>query len=156
MPLTEAQKRAKEKYRQKRKSVLLEFFPPEMDLYEHIEKQSAKATYIKHLIKEDIMRQARKPLKRPVDHLLFYKTADAIGQGMIIVYDTTKHKSTFIDSEDVYEGETLISTTAIYMQDSRLFDSLDDIDDDTTPSLDTSDMKDVTKDVIREYNKLFD
>ena len=52
--LTEAQKKAKEKYRQKRKSVLLEFFRPEMDLYEHLEKQSAKATYIKNLIREDM------------------------------------------------------------------------------------------------------
>lgn len=52
--LTEAQKRAKEKYRQKRKSVLLEFFPPEQDLYEHLSKQPSKATYIKNLIREDM------------------------------------------------------------------------------------------------------
>ena len=52
--ITEAQKKAKEKYRQKRKSILLEFYPPEMDLYDHLEKQSAKATYMKNLIRDDM------------------------------------------------------------------------------------------------------
>lgn len=52
--ITEAQKRAKEKYRQKRKSVLLEFYPPEHDLFEHLEKKPQKATYIKNLIREDM------------------------------------------------------------------------------------------------------
>lgn len=52
--LTEAQKKAKEKYRQKRKSVLLEFFPPEVDLYEYLQKQPSKATYIKNLIRDDM------------------------------------------------------------------------------------------------------
>lgn len=52
--LTEAQKRAKEKYRQKSKHVALEFYPPEQDLYEHLCKQPSKATYIKNLIREDM------------------------------------------------------------------------------------------------------
>ena len=52
--ITEAQKKAKEKYRQKRKSILLEFFPPEHDLYDYLQKQRTKATYIKNLIREDM------------------------------------------------------------------------------------------------------
>jgi hypothetical protein len=106
------------------------------------------------LEKENMMK-AKRPAKRSADHLRFYKTANCLGQGMIIVYDTEKHKSTFIDCDDIAEGYDLIATTAIYMQDSRLFDSLDDIDDDTTPTLDTSGMKDVTKDVISELNKIY-
>jgi hypothetical protein len=52
--LTEAQKRAKEKYRKSSKRILVEFPQTEMDLLEHLEKQPAKATYIKNLIREDM------------------------------------------------------------------------------------------------------
>ena len=52
--LTEAQKRAKEKYRKKGKRMMLQFYPTEQDMINHLEKQSAKATYIKNLIREDM------------------------------------------------------------------------------------------------------
>lgn len=52
--ITEAQKRAKEKYRKKSKRILVEFPQGETDLWEYLEKQSAKATYIKNLIREDM------------------------------------------------------------------------------------------------------
>ena len=52
--LTEAQKRAKEKYRQKGKQISIQFYQTEKDLIEHLEKQPQKATYIKNLIREDM------------------------------------------------------------------------------------------------------
>lgn len=52
--LTEAQKRAKEKYRKKGKRVIIEFYQTEKELIDHLENQPAKATYIKNLIREDM------------------------------------------------------------------------------------------------------
>jgi hypothetical protein len=52
--LTEAQKRAKKKYRKKVKSITIEFYPTEMLLIEQIEKNEPKQTYIKNLIRKDI------------------------------------------------------------------------------------------------------
>ena len=52
--LTEAQKRAKEKYRQKGKQISVQFYLTEQDLINHIEKQPQKVTYIKNLIREDM------------------------------------------------------------------------------------------------------
>ena len=51
---TEAQKRATRKYKQKRKRLAVEFFPTEVDLYEHVAKQPQKQTYIKNLIRADM------------------------------------------------------------------------------------------------------
>lgn len=52
--MTEAQKRAKAKYQSKVKRLTIDFYPPEADLLEHIEKQPKKQTYIKDLIRADI------------------------------------------------------------------------------------------------------
>lgn len=56
MALTEAQKRAKAKFYSKQgiKKVLLEFYPSDTELYEHLVKQGNKQGYIKSLIKKDI------------------------------------------------------------------------------------------------------
>lgn len=55
MKETEAQKRAKAKYKsEKVKKVLIEFYPTETDLVEHLNKQDKKQTYIKNLIKADM------------------------------------------------------------------------------------------------------
>lgn len=51
---SEAQKRADKKYKAKVKKMLLEFYPTEADLIEHLEKQDKKQTYIKNLIREDM------------------------------------------------------------------------------------------------------
>ena len=51
---TEAQKRAKKKYRKKEKRLSIDFAPTEADLFAHIEKQPRKATYIKNLIRADM------------------------------------------------------------------------------------------------------
>lgn len=52
--MTEAQKRAKKKYRGKVRRIYVDFYPSEADLIEHIEKQPQKQTYIKDLIREDM------------------------------------------------------------------------------------------------------
>ena len=57
---TEAQKRAKKKYRERKqseggyKSLLLEFYDAEMDLYEYLQTKKPTATYIKDLIRKDM------------------------------------------------------------------------------------------------------
>ena len=52
--MTDAEKRAKQKYREKVKRLYVEFYPTEADLIAHIESQPQKQTYIKNLIKADI------------------------------------------------------------------------------------------------------
>ena len=50
-----AQAKANSRYRAKScKSVTVQFFPSDMELYEHLEKQDSKAGYIKRLIREDM------------------------------------------------------------------------------------------------------
>jgi hypothetical protein len=53
---SEAQKRAVAKYKQKTptKKVTIEFFPSDMELYNHLQSQDKKQTYIKNLIKADM------------------------------------------------------------------------------------------------------
>ena len=52
--MTEAENRAKRNYRKKTKYISIEFYPAEMDLFEHLQKQEQKRTYIKNLIREDM------------------------------------------------------------------------------------------------------
>lgn len=52
--MTEAQKRAKAKYQQKVNRLHVDFYPTETELWEHIEKQEKKQTYIKDLIRSDM------------------------------------------------------------------------------------------------------
>ena len=54
MALTEAQKRAKAKYKSKVKQILIEFYPAETELYEKVQAQESKQAYIKELIKKDL------------------------------------------------------------------------------------------------------
>jgi hypothetical protein len=49
-----AQLRASQKYKQKVKRITLEFSPVESELWEHIQKQPKKQTYIKALIRADM------------------------------------------------------------------------------------------------------
>lgn len=51
---TEAQKKAKKKYRDSGKRLTVDFYPSEADLIEHIEKQQSKQGYIKSLIRADM------------------------------------------------------------------------------------------------------
>lgn len=51
---SEAQRKAVKKYKEKVKRMTLEFSPAEMELYEHVQKQSKKQTYVKDLIRKDM------------------------------------------------------------------------------------------------------
>ena len=53
-----AQARANSRYRSKNcKQVTVQFYPSDMELYEHVCKQGSKAGYIKRLIREDMEEQ---------------------------------------------------------------------------------------------------
>lgn len=54
--MTEAEKKAKKKYRDKGKRLTVDFYPSETDLIEQVEKQSNKQGYIKALIRADMER----------------------------------------------------------------------------------------------------
>jgi uncharacterized protein (DUF169 family) len=51
---SEAQKKAVKKYKQKLKRITVDFYPTEDELWEHINKQDKKQTYIKDLIRADM------------------------------------------------------------------------------------------------------
>lgn len=51
---TEAQKKAVKKYKEKVKRITVDFSPAEQELWEHIQSQPKKQTYIKDLIRADM------------------------------------------------------------------------------------------------------
>ena len=51
---SEAQKKAVKKYKEKVKRMTIEFYPSEAELYEHIQVQDKKQTYVKDLIRADM------------------------------------------------------------------------------------------------------
>lgn len=51
--MSEAQKRAKEKYQAKVKRFTVDFYPTEQELWEHLQAQKNKQGYIKQLIRQD-------------------------------------------------------------------------------------------------------
>lgn len=51
---SDAQKKAIKKYREKVKRIAIDFSPAEAELWEHIQNQPKKQTYIKDLIRADI------------------------------------------------------------------------------------------------------
>lgn len=53
--MTESEKQAKKKYLAKGKRLTIDFYPSESDLLEHINKQPKKQTYIKDLIRKDML-----------------------------------------------------------------------------------------------------
>lgn len=50
---TEAQRKAVKKYKEKVKRITIDFYPAEEDLWDHIQNQHKKQTYIKGLIRKD-------------------------------------------------------------------------------------------------------
>jgi hypothetical protein len=56
---SEAQRKATKKYREKMKRITVDFYPTELDLWEHIQAQDKKQTYIKDLIRADMERGSR-------------------------------------------------------------------------------------------------
>lgn len=55
---SEAQRKAVKKYKEKIKRITLEFSPAEEEMWQHIQSQEKKQTYIKELIRRD-MEQGR-------------------------------------------------------------------------------------------------
>jgi hypothetical protein len=55
--MDDAQKRAKKKYQSKVKRFTVDFYPTETELWEHLQTQEKKQTYIKDLIRADIKKQ---------------------------------------------------------------------------------------------------
>lgn len=51
---SEAQLRAVKKYKEKVNRITLDFYPTEADLWEHLNAQDKKQTYIKNLIRADM------------------------------------------------------------------------------------------------------
>lgn len=51
---SEAQRRAVTKYKQKVKRITIDFSPAEAEMWEHIQSQEKKQTYIKSLIRADM------------------------------------------------------------------------------------------------------
>ena len=54
---SDAQMRAVQKYKQKVKKILVEFYPTEEELWNHIQAQPKKQTYIKDLIRADMEKE---------------------------------------------------------------------------------------------------
>ena len=54
---SEAQLRAIKKYKEKMKRISLDFSPAENDLWDHIQAQGKKQTYIKNLVREDMKKE---------------------------------------------------------------------------------------------------
>jgi hypothetical protein len=51
---TEAQRRAIEKYKKKLNRITIDFSPAEQEMWEHIQAQDKKQTYIKNLIRANM------------------------------------------------------------------------------------------------------
>ena len=49
-----AVKKFKEKYKERVKRITVDFYPTEHDLWQHVQEQPKKQTYIKDLIRRDI------------------------------------------------------------------------------------------------------
>lgn len=55
--MTEAQKRAKAKYKEKVRTFRIDVYPTEKDILDKLESELPYAAYIKRLIREDIERE---------------------------------------------------------------------------------------------------
>lgn len=51
---SESQKKAVKNYKKKVKRITVDFYPTEEELWDHIQSQEKKQTYIKNLIREDM------------------------------------------------------------------------------------------------------
>ena len=55
--VSEAQRKAIKKYKEKIKRITLEFSPVEEEMWQHIQNQEKKQTYIKALIRADMEKE---------------------------------------------------------------------------------------------------
>ena len=51
---SEAQRKAVQSYKKKVKRITIDFYPSETDIWDHIQSQEKKQTYIKDLIRKDM------------------------------------------------------------------------------------------------------
>ncbi len=51
---SDAQRKAVKKYKEKVKRITLDFYPTDEEIWNHIQKQDKKQTYIKDLIRADM------------------------------------------------------------------------------------------------------
>ena len=51
---SEAQRRANSKYRKKMNRITIDFSPAELEMWDHIQAQDKKQTYIKNLSRQDM------------------------------------------------------------------------------------------------------
>lgn len=51
---SEAQRKAVQSYKKKVKRITIDFYPSDTDIWDHIQSQEKKQTYIKNLMREDI------------------------------------------------------------------------------------------------------
>jgi hypothetical protein len=59
MPNTpESQLKAVKKYKEKVKRITIDFYPADEEVWNHIQSQQKKQTYIKDLIREDLKRES--------------------------------------------------------------------------------------------------
>ena len=56
---SESQLRAVKKYKEKVKRITIDFYPTEEDLWNHLQSQDKKQTYIKDLIRKDMEKGAQ-------------------------------------------------------------------------------------------------
>lgn len=54
---TEAQRKAVKKYKEKVKRITVDFSPAEAELWDHLQRQYKKQTYIKALIRADMEKE---------------------------------------------------------------------------------------------------
>ena len=54
---TEAQRRAIQNYKKKLNRITIDFSPAEEELWQHIQSQEKKQTYLKNLLREDIKKE---------------------------------------------------------------------------------------------------
>lgn len=54
---SEAQLKAIKKYKEKVKRITVDFYPSENDIWDHIQSQPKKQTFIKNLIREDMKKE---------------------------------------------------------------------------------------------------
>ncbi|NLQ13289.1 hypothetical protein HGI81_05450 [Olsenella sp. KGMB02461] len=57
--VSEAERRAKAKYRKKVKQAIVGFYPKDEELYEWLERQPNKSGYIRELIRKDMEKHQR-------------------------------------------------------------------------------------------------
>lgn len=55
---TQAQLKAVQKYKQKVKRITIDFYPADEEMWQHIQSQEKKQTYIKDLIRKDMKGEA--------------------------------------------------------------------------------------------------